>query len=125
MIGNPSETIHEIRNTFEVMKELDPDYVHLTILTPFPGTMIYSDGLARGVIKKDYWRQFAEDPSAGFVPPHWDEIFSREELNSLLVNGYKSFYLRPSYILKRLANVSTFEEFKKKAVAGLKVFSMK
>ena len=51
MIGNPGETAEDIEITFQVMKDLNPDYVHLTILTPFPGTEIYSNALERGVIK--------------------------------------------------------------------------
>ncbi len=125
MIGNPTETREDIHSTFKVMRTLKPDYVHITILTPFPGTKIYLDGLKSGIIKKDYWREFAENPIPDFVPPHWDEIFTRDELNNLLIEGYKDFYIRPSYILKRIAKVRSYPEFKKKAIAGLKVFSMK
>jgi radical SAM superfamily enzyme YgiQ (UPF0313 family) len=125
MIGNPSETIDDIQTTFKVMKMLNPDYVHMTILTPFPGTKIYFDGLESGIIRKDYWREFAANPSPDFTPPHWDELFSREELNDLLVKGYKAFYVRPAYILNRILALRSFAEFKKKAMAGLKVFKMK
>jgi radical SAM superfamily enzyme YgiQ (UPF0313 family) len=125
MIGNPSETLEDIYKTFKVIKYLNPDYLHMTVFTPFPGTQIYFDGLKKGIITKDYWREFAKNPTYDFIPPHWDEIFSREELNGFLVQGYKSFYLRPSYLLKRIVNVRSFTEFKKKAAAGLKVFSMK
>ncbi|MDB4349598.1 B12-binding domain-containing radical SAM protein [Omnitrophica bacterium] len=122
MIGNPSETKEDILKTFAFARELNPDYVHTTILTPFPGTEIYLDGLKRGVIKKDYWKGFAKDPVPGFIAPHWDEIFTRKELTDLLLKGYKSFYLRPAYILKRVVSLQSFGEFKKKFTAGLKVF---
>jgi len=125
MIGSPEETKEDILTNFDVMKKLKPDFVHMTILTPFPGTKIYFNGLASGIIKKDYWQEFAANPEEEFVPPHWDEIFTREELNELLVQGYKSFYMRPQYILKRILKLRNWNEFKKKAKAGLKVFSMK
>jgi radical SAM superfamily enzyme YgiQ (UPF0313 family) len=125
MIGNPRETLNDIYTTFKVMKSLRPDYVHMTILTPFPGTKIYHDGLEEGIIKKDYWMEFAANPRSDFVPPHWDEMFSKNELDNLLIRGYKSFYLRPSYIFKRVTSLRSLEEFKKKAAAGLKVISMK
>jgi hypothetical protein len=98
--------------------------VHLTILTPFPGTKIYFDGLKSGIIKKDYWREFAKNPSPDFVPPHWDEIFNKNELKDLLIKGYKGFYMRPSYVFKKILDLKSFNEFKKKAVAGFKVFAM-
>lgn len=125
MIGNPKETLDDIHTTFKVMKSLKPDYVHITILTPFPGTKIYQDGLEQGVIKKDYWKEFAANPRSDFVPPHWDEFFTKDELNDLLVRGYRSFYLNPLYVLKSIKKVRSLEEFKKKAVAGFKVFGMK
>ena len=125
MIGNPTETSDDIYKTFRVMRNLNPDYVHITILTPFPGTKIYMDGLKKGIIKKDYWREFAADPTTGVAPPHWDETFTRDELNELLVKGYKCFYLRLSYIIRRILNLRSLEELRKKAVAGIKVLGMK
>lgn len=125
MIGNPTETIDDIHITFKFMKDLNPDYVHMRIFTPLPGTKIYRDGITTGVINKDYWREFAKNPTADFVTPHWSELYTMDELNALLIKGYKSFYTRPSYILKSIGKLKSFEEFKKKAVAGLKVFTMR
>lgn len=125
MIGNPGETKDDIETTFRVMKSLKPDYTHITILTPFPGTEIYSKGLKTRVIKRDFWREFAKNPSSNFVPPHWGEILTREELNRLLVKGYHTFYIRLFYILRRLKTVRSFGEIRKMAYAGLKVLRMK
>jgi radical SAM superfamily enzyme YgiQ (UPF0313 family) len=125
MIGNPGETITDIEATFRLMCNLDPDYVHLTILTPFPGTKIYSDGLAKGILGKDFWLEFAENPTPEFKPPHWGENFTKAQLERLLIRGYKSFYLRPAYIWKKIAGLRTWDEFLKKATAGLKVVRMK
>ncbi len=125
MIGNPTETIDDIYTTFKFMKSLNPDYVHITILTPFPGTKIYRDAINARVIKKDYWKEFAENPTTDFVLPYWDEIFTRDELNVLLIKGYKIFYMRPSYIYKSMKSLRSFGEFKKKTIAGLKVFAMR
>lgn len=125
MIGSPDETLEDIRATFEVMKRLDPDYVHLTILTPFPGTAIYRDGLERGIIERDYWREFARNPRPDFVPPHWSQYFKREELASLLAEGYRGFYTRPKYILKRLGKIRSWGEIKRQGRAGLKVMGMR
>jgi anaerobic magnesium-protoporphyrin IX monomethyl ester cyclase len=125
MIGNPSETREDILTTFRVAKMLKPDFIHMTILTPFPGTAVYLDGLKRGIIERDYWKEFAINPSPEFIPPHWGEFFSREELNLMLIEGYKTFYLRPLYILRRITEVRNLHELLKKAKAGFKVLLMK
>jgi radical SAM superfamily enzyme YgiQ (UPF0313 family) len=125
MIGNPEETKDDIYETFKALKMLDPDYAHITIFTPFPGTEIYLHGLKKGIIEKDYWREFAGNPDPGFIAPHWDEIFTRDELNALLVKGYKDFYIRLPYIIKRIRALKSFGEFKRKVSAGLKIIRMR
>ncbi|MCD6405454.1 MAG: radical SAM protein [Planctomycetes bacterium] len=124
MIGSPTETRDDIETTFRVMRRLKPDYVHITVLTPFPGTQIYKMGLESGILKRDYWREFAANPTPEFEPPHWGEYFTREELNEFLVKGYKQFYLRPGYIVRRLLKLRSLGEMKRKAKAGLKVLGM-
>lgn len=125
MIGAPTETLEDIQQTFKIATWLNPDFIHLTILTPFPGTPIYREGLDKGIIKKDYWREFARNLHKDFQPPHWEENFTRQALEHLIIKGYKQFYTRPSYILKRLFSIRSLGEFKRKAAAGLKVLLMK
>ncbi len=124
MIGAPTETLEDIYETFRVAKWLNPDLIHLTIFTPFPGTFLYQDGLKKGIIKRDYWREFANNPTEEFSPPFWEENISKDELKKLIVEGYKSFYLRPSTIIRKIASLKSFGEFKRKAKAGLKVLFM-
>jgi radical SAM superfamily enzyme YgiQ (UPF0313 family) len=118
MIGLPTETKEDIHETFHFIRELDSDYLHLGVFTPFPATQLYNDGLASGIIKRDYWKEFAKEPTKDFVPPHWGEIFTKEELDEIVLDGYKSFYLRPRYILKTLLKLKSASELKKKAKAG-------
>lgn len=124
MIGSPTETREDIFDTFRQQCKLGPDYLHMTILTPFPGTNIYLDGMKQGVIQGDPWLEFALRPTRDFIPPVWNELFSKEELQELLVIGYKRFYGRAGYILKRLFKIRSWEEFKKKAHAGFRVLTM-
>ena len=122
MIGNPSETLEDIRTTFKVIKKLNPDYIHLTIFTPFPGTKIYFDGLKSGYIDRDYWREFAINPTENFIPPIWTESFNRLQLNELLIEGYRNFYLRPKYIVDKIISTPSLSAFKKQFKAGIKLF---
>ncbi|MBI5789433.1 MAG: cobalamin B12-binding domain-containing protein [Candidatus Schekmanbacteria bacterium] len=125
MIGSPSETKEEIMQTIALAQELEPDYVHFSILTPFPGTHIYKEGLQNGFIAKDYWREFAQNPTPDFSAPFWEENFSHDELFELIKLAYKSFYVRPAYIIRKLFQVKSFAEFSRKAKAGLKVVFMR
>lgn len=125
MIGSPTETREDILKTMDFALELAPDFVHITITTPFPATEIYERGLKQGVFKNDYWREFASAPRPGFRPPYWNEHLCDEELQDLLKSFYKKFYARPKYIFRELKQVKSFREFKTKVKAGLKIFHMK
>lgn len=124
MIGSPTETRQDILQTIEVAKSLEPDYVHITILTPFPGTQIYMDGLAQGVFEHDYWQAFAANPTPDFKPRYWEQELSTDELIELLNYAYKSFYLRPQYAMRRALQVRSVGEFLRKARAALKVLRL-
>ena len=125
MIGSPTETLEDIYQTFKFAKQISPDFFHLAVLTPFPGTQLYAQALSSGVIETDVWREFAANPHMGFVPPFWKENFTLEELNDLLIKGYKKFYRRPSYLFQRILDVRSKEELYKKAKAGFKLLTMK
>jgi len=124
MFGSPGETGEEIRNSIKWAKELKPDFVHFSITTPFPATDLYRLGLKEGVLKKDYWREFALSPGRDFVPGIWEENLSRGELMALLKSAYRSFYIRPVYILKELTKVKSLKEFRRKIKAGLEVIKL-
>lgn len=125
MIGSPSEKKEDIEKTINFARKLDPDFVHITITTPFPGTPLYALALEKGLYDHDLWRDFAADPREDFVPPIWDEYLCETELQALIIKAYQSFYLRPSYILKRLRRLGSWDEARKKIKAGLRVLFMK
>jgi len=124
MIGSPGETRSQMDESLRLARELKPDYLHLSITTPFPETDLYRMGFEKGVLKEDYWREFARNPVKGFIPNVWDEFLSRDELIEMLHRGYKGFYLRPGYVWRRLIGLRSFSDFKSKARAGLKVLKI-
>jgi len=125
MIGNPQEGDNEIRASVKLMRQLEPDYVHLTVLTPFPATPLYLEALAKKKIKKDVWCLFAQKPDVNFVPPIWEENYSRQELFKIAAQIYQEFYMRPGYIFRQLVKVKSPKEAYRKIKAGLKVVGMK
>jgi len=121
MIGIPGETEADVRQTMRLARELDPDFVHITILTPFPGTEIYRRALEEGVYDRDFWLDFALDPQPGFQPRYWTKEHGREALEALLIEAYKNFYMRPRYIARQLLKIRSWRELRAKIMAGLRV----
>lgn len=121
MIGSPSETKDQILKTIRYASELNPDYCHFSITTPYPGTPLYSMMQEKGIAKEDYWKKFAQNPTASFVPPVWEENFTRDELIDLLETAYKSFYLRPFYIVCKVFRVRSLKTLYSYIKAGMKL----
>jgi radical SAM superfamily enzyme YgiQ (UPF0313 family) len=122
MFGSPRETREEILGSLRLAQELKPEFVHFSITTPFPATDLYYLGLKEGILKGDYWRQFSQNPTANFVPGVWEEKLHREELISLLSQAYRSFYIRPGYIIKEIAKIRSLAELARKARVALGLF---
>lgn len=124
MIGSPTETREDIRRSMRFALTLDPDFVSITVLTPFPETDIYFRALEEGVIGDDYFRRFAEKPFDGFRVKYWERELDREGLFEELERAYRMFYGRPKFILRETLKVRSLEELKKKAKMGLKVLGL-
>jgi anaerobic magnesium-protoporphyrin IX monomethyl ester cyclase len=80
--------------------------------------------LSSGLLKEDYWKNFALNPSPDFKPKFWTEILSEQELNELIVEAYRSFYSRPSYIFKKMVQLRSFSELRRKVKAGFRILTM-
>ena len=103
------------------MKKLNPDYVHVTITTPYPSTDLYRLGLEEKVLPYDYWKEFAKKPTPDFKPYFWEKEMSKDELFSLMKIAYRSFYMRPAYVLKKISQLKSFKELLTKARAALNI----
>ncbi len=121
MIGSPGEKLATAGQSITLARELKPDYVHFSILMPFPATELYQDGLESGIIKQDYWQEFARSPRKDFLPPVWEENLSRQELTRLLKKAYRDFYRSPAYIFRRLIRVRSLGELWRQFRAGLRI----
>lgn len=59
MIGFPTETEEEIKETLRLAKELNPNYFSLSILTPYFGTEMYNDYIKNnGNLPNPHWEYF-------------------------------------------------------------------
>ncbi len=120
MIGNIGETKEDIEKTISFMKELDPDYLSLSILAPYPGTESYELAVKKGFLKVN--------PELYTQPKHSQPVIelpdiTQKELRQYWKRAMKEFYLRPSFILKMLKRAFTSKEEFKKLFRTAKPFS--
>ncbi|MFQ6039084.1 MAG: B12-binding domain-containing radical SAM protein, partial [Candidatus Aminicenantales bacterium] len=122
MLGSPGESVKEVKESIKLAKELNPDFVQFLITTPFPASDLYDQGVEKGILRGDYWREFSERPFRGFVPEWWTEHFTPEELERWQRKAHVSFYYRPRYVWRQMKKLKSVTEFVRKAHAGLRIF---
>jgi len=119
MIGTPGESLESIRRTIEFSKELDPEYAQYAITTAFPGTDLYKFAMENGFVKEDVWRQYTLGETEIQPLPYFEtEEYDTEDLENIVRNAYRSFYLRPKYITKRIMTLRS----KRELLHGLRGF---
>ena len=120
MLGYPGETREQMQKTIELAKKLHPDFVQYAITVFYPATKIYQEAVEQGRVE-DLWKRFAQNPDYKAPVPIASDLYSREEMVTLLTRAYNSFYLRPQYVWQRLKKVKSWSEFKRQARAGLQM----
>ncbi len=108
LIGVPGQSKESILNTFEFAKTIDADYASFNVAVPRSNTSFRQEALDSGLI--DETVQVMDQSGDQVVMGNG--VLSKEELQELKSKAYRSFYFRPSYILKRLAGISSFTELK-------------
>lgn len=115
----PLETKEIIENTFRETIKLDPDYVLFSICTPFPYTKF------NAVAKNEGWMIMPEyqaiDPmKKSFISyPH----LTNKDLENILKRLYRRYYLRPSYLLKRLKRIKGYSDLFNKIKTAVNFFT--
>jgi anaerobic magnesium-protoporphyrin IX monomethyl ester cyclase len=124
MIGTPTErSRQDVIDTIHYSIKLNPDFVMYNIMTPFPGTTLYDEGLRDGVLDIEPWLEFMRNPTEEFKAQVWDEYFTRDELRELLNFAYRRFYWRPGFVVRNLFQIRNLNDFKRKATAGLRLLA--
>lgn len=115
MIGFPTETKEEVLQTINFAKELDVDVAQFMVATPLPGTEMWEIAKANGIISED-WNSFTF-----YAPdkmPFSSNLLSDQELLALYKKAYKSFYLRPKFVIKQLSKIRSFVDVQRNWLAA-------
>jgi radical SAM superfamily enzyme YgiQ (UPF0313 family) len=103
---SPAETAQDIKDTIDKLKRLDVSNIMFSIATPFKGTKFYTFCKTEG---------YLIDESDDINPLGKSMVsypsISRGELEELERYAYKSFYLRPSMIAKRIKSYHGIKDF--------------
>lgn len=87
--GGPGETRETAEKTINLALELDPDTVQFSLMTPFPGTSMFTDAVAKGTLLTTDWKQF---DGARYTVVRGEHL-TREELEGVLLEAHQRWLL--------------------------------
>jgi len=112
IIGVPEESEYTVKETIEFVKKLNPDFAIFCIFAPLPGSVFFDRLLAQGKIRigsldwDNYINLLYSAPPVVSVGK-----LSRRRLVQLQARCFRVFYFRFSYILRRLTNIYSWNNF--------------
>lgn len=115
ILGLPGETVASAKQTIEFALELDPDFASFNVASPRLGTALREEALEKGYIPNE----LTELDNSITFPTMKLGTLSREEVWELRQEAIRRFYLRPSYLWRRLIGVRSFRELANSAYEGL------
>jgi len=109
MIGSPGETPETVRATIDFAKKLKLDYAQFAVTTPFPGTKLYE---LYGGENDIPWSDYVYAGLGVKTMPVFTDNMSRTEIVNWVSRAYREFYLRPSYMWRRLTEIRSLGDMK-------------
>lgn len=106
IFGLPGETKETIKETVRFVKGINPDYAQFYCAIPFPGTEFHRMAKQNGWLTDEKWSMYEINRAMISTPK-----LPVEELRKARLRAFLSFYLRPSYIIKRLGKLKSFDDF--------------
>ena len=105
---DPDETAEDLEQTRRLIREIPWDFVSIAIIVPFPGTPVYDQMHARGLIEPTAtWEDFVLFGR----PPKWRTAhFSSDQLLGLQRKLTREFYLNPGYIARQLLAIRSWRD---------------
>lgn len=108
IMGLPTETEEESRQTANIPIEIDADYVVWAPLGLFPGSDLFDTAIRRGKLVDACGRYLIADLSRLIKNNdsiYLSETMTLDNLNRMINRAYKRFYLRPSYIFRHIRSI--------------------
>ena len=108
ILGLPEDDRASILATIRFSKEIDCDYASFNVAVPRPGTRLRAIAVSEGLVPKGSLLFDHSGHSLSTLSRH----LSKEDLGQLRKQAVREFYLRPSYIFRKLMAMRSWTEFR-------------
>lgn len=114
VLGLPDDNEASIMETIRFAKEIEPDYASFNVYVPRMHTQLRKEVLEKGLVSPDV-QVMDQTGTFGIIGTY---CLSSEEVLALKDKAVKEFYLRPSYILKRIGQIKSYLDLKREILGG-------
>jgi anaerobic magnesium-protoporphyrin IX monomethyl ester cyclase len=120
MFGAPGETPESARKTIEFAKSLPLDTAQFSGICVYPGTHLYKEAKAQGVLAVSDWSEWVDEKHEQVTLLDYPQ-FSRAQIDDCINRGLKEFYLRPRQVVRMLTRANEWPDLVRKA-RGMRSF---
>ena len=116
VMGFPWEGVEELKQTIAFAKKVNAEITFFNMLTPYPGTPVYEEVMQNNLFEQpaDYDGHLMQGTESLVRTAK----LSTKQLQYWTGRAVLEYYLRPSYLLKRIRQVNNWQEFKRNFVGG-------
>jgi len=105
MLGNPGETEETMEETLAFAIRLNPEIAMFNITTPFPGTEMFEWADKHNYIITKNWDDYDLAHPVLELP-----TVSSKKVQEFYRKAYRRFFLRPSYLARRIARLRHYHD---------------
>ncbi len=102
IIGSPTETEAEIQETFQLVKEINPDIMQIHFFSPYPGSVSYEQ------LKAQLNEEQVMDMFHYEIPRQTISALNSERLGQIRSDLYKRIFLNPQFFFSHMRKYFRF-----------------
>ena len=119
MVGPPARNHSDIEDISDFALKLNPDILTVTATIAYPGSRFYSAITDQN--KKSIFAREIPKVYEGLCDfDRFDKSYIRKKVKEI----YRKFYLRPSYIIKRVFSIKSLDQLRSLFIGGLSLMKM-
>lgn len=105
--SDPDETLEDVAMTRQLIREIKPTILAVSVICPYPGTPVFDEMRAHNLIHSFDWNHYV---CYGKLPLWRTFHFSPQDLVRLQTEIMAEFYFNAAYVWQRLRSVESLSE---------------
>jgi radical SAM superfamily enzyme YgiQ (UPF0313 family) len=105
VVGHEEETSETMEETLQFAKDLDVDYFQANILTPYPGTQMYNEAKAKGLILHEEYERYGQNEVVMKL-----KNLKAEDVIRFEKYTFHRFFLQPKILMRHLSRLRNWSQ---------------